>query len=1067
MFRAALLLGILPTVFGGTYHCPITHPWVYTDNLGNDYCCSTADDDNGNADIHYLNPKTSKSCKNNDYIPCKVRNYFQTCTSYDFGDTCPSTNPWVYRPTANLDYCCASSTDSAGYKNSNSGPYDWRFNNCKDNANFACADPPCSDFGKLEGYQGCYVDNATRDLSVWHGAVSGLTQCKALAKQAGYQYYSMQWNYQCFYGDNFGTYGEAEDSECNRLTFDQKNFTGGSYRNSVYSTEAPQLVTCKGSMDDQVFDVFADGVRLPIKGSHSYWNHVWEIQFLDTTQRISIRGYDGQKYGVVSGGLSFSCSAENEDSKWHGLYSHPRFTQYVRGYGSNSSETANPPFRYMDADYDLDSAPADFQFKPVFAAPAPTAFEHVADFGEDIHRLSAGFNHYQTFVIQPPSVDNYPESPSNYECELSSVHNGHVASKCCSGEYGINGTDDKFCHAAVTAIGKTNPWVQIDLGSEKFVHGLYTLNRNNSSAGIRERFGEHEVYVGNDPSYLNNDLCGTGTADGSTYASFVKCAAESRGRYVTLVLPGTDRILNVDELIPYTTSGDHITSTYNYVNPSASLFPKEFYLKDDKFTFTADVTPNGISEGALLLSRGNAGEGLTILSLKAGVDANELQLMGQDTGKILETGTTYNIQVRRVVHDSGDVVALYVDGVYVAEQAVSFNDNESSTTAEGGAFNFNGKAPWAVGAGLYTAESKGTIQATLEENRVYSACFADDCGQYGRSMLNSVQAWSTTVNNNWGNDSLTFDLLSEKTVVGFAVQGRHDYAQTVQEFEATYSKDNISYSSIRTQENRSSSTIKGSPTTLDQFSDPSERDVITETYVFPVEARYVRIVPKVCFAHCSMRVDVIAIDELNYNDRNFKAFNGSINNAQFQVLAEEATRAPTPEPTAHPTIAEGNVVCGSANEIVFNTFYHTVGGSYHVSLDTEVNGVDFSVSGPEGVNIALLDSSVTPDASTITQGFTGGYDIYLGARNEPFAHISGTFGGTPEAAVHLHDDDIVHESESRDYSITVDGSVVTIYKGHSHRDDKVALLSHDFGSAKTVDYAVFAYGYGDLECQES
>jgi len=632
------------------------------------------------------------------------------------------------------------------------------------------------------------------------------------------------------------------------------------------------------------------------------------------------------------------------------------------------------------------------------------------------------------------------------------------------------GADAQGCHSGTSVQGKTNPWIQIDLGSEKFVHGLYIVNRNNSSggAGIRERLGEHEVYVGNDPSYLNNDLCGTATGNGATYASFVRCFGESRGRYVTLVLPGTDRILNLDEVIPYTTSGDHITSTYDYVNPNASLFSKELYLKDDKFIFTADVTPNGVgTEEALLLSRGNAGEGLTILSLKAGI--NVLQLMGQDTGKVLETGTTYNIQVRRVVHESGDVVALYVDGVYVAEQAVSFNDNEISTTAEGGAYNYNGKAPWAVGAGLYTAESKGTIQTTLQANRDHERCWYGNCTLYGTSMLKGSKAWITYESTNSANDALVLDLSSQKTVVGFAVQGRKDLPQFVQEFEAYYSNTRSNWLRIRTQDNADGN-IMGSPDTIDtenRAGVASDRDAIAETYVFPVEARYVKIIPKVCTGHCSMRVDVIAIDELNYNDRNFKAFNGSINNAQFQVLAEEATRAPTGTPTAHPTIAEGNVVCGSANEIVFNTFYHTVGGSYHVNLDSQVNGVDFSVSGPEGVNIALLNSSVTPDASTITQGFTGGYDIYLGARDEPFAHISGIFGGTPEAVVHLHDDDIVHESESRDYSITVDGSVVTIWKGHSHSSLKVALLSHDFGSAKTVDYAVFAYGYGDLECQES
>jgi hypothetical protein len=193
-----------------------------------------------------------------------------------------------------------------------------------------------------------------------------------------------------------------------------------------------------------------------------------------------------------------------------------------------------------------------------------------------------------------------------------------------------------------------------------------------------------------------------------------------------------------------------------------------------------------------------------------------------------------------------------------------------------------------------------------------------------------------------------------------------------------------------------------------------------------------------------------------------------VSNPKFELLSNEdgsvvtgVTRSPTARPTYH---ADATLACKDASKIEFSTYYHTENGHFHVPLDTQSKGVDFSVSGPDGVNIAMLPEGVGLD--DLTQGYTAGYEIYLGAEEEPFVHISNKFGDTPDAVAHLTgQQDIPNAFDAkRDFSIIVDGTSVTVYQGHSHKEDKVALVSFDSGVDKTITNAIFSYGYGDLEC---
>jgi len=218
----------------------------------------------------------------------------------------------------------------------------------------------------------------------------------------------------------------------------------------------------------------------------------------------------------------------------------------------------------------------------------------------------------------------------------------------------------------------------------------------------------------------------------------------------------------------------------------------------------------------------------------------------------------------------------------------------------------------------------------------------------------------------------------------------------------------------------------------------------------------------------------------SFNEFTDQYFDGSVSIGVFcsdcqytptpQPTNPPPTPNPTPEPTPNPTSSPiSNITCGNANDITFNTFYHNIDGSYHVSLqegEGSESYVDFTVFGSDSINIALLDSSKITDPSTIDLGYSTGYEIFIGNDAEPFVHINNSFGATPAAVAHIPND-AIHATEARDYSISVTQmGDVKIYKGAYHSDSKTVLLSHSFMAVSwfDVNYAVFAYGYGDLEC---
>lgn len=87
-------------------------------------------------------------------------------------------------------------------------------------------------------YQGCFVDESTRDLPyLVYSGVSTNTQenCAGLCAASGFSYAGVQAGSQCFCGNTYGRYGSTWISSCNYgCTGNLNEFCGGSWLNSVY-----------------------------------------------------------------------------------------------------------------------------------------------------------------------------------------------------------------------------------------------------------------------------------------------------------------------------------------------------------------------------------------------------------------------------------------------------------------------------------------------------------------------------------------------------------------------------------------------------------------------------------------------------------------------------------------------------------------------------------------------------------------------------------------------------------------------------------------------------------------
>ena len=123
---------------------------------------------------------------------------------------------------------------------------------------------------------------------------------------------------------------------------------------------------------------------------------------------------------------------------------------------------------------------------------------------------------------------------------MSSVYQPHWPSYCIDGKL-----DHQFCHSLTEA----SPWISVQLPVQSSVAYVVVYNRRGC---CYDRLSPFQLWVGASAGDYNSD---TSTACGvhnltvpPTAGPFGFNCSEARGEYVTIVLPGPSRILNLAEI---------------------------------------------------------------------------------------------------------------------------------------------------------------------------------------------------------------------------------------------------------------------------------------------------------------------------------------------------------------------------------------------------------------------------------------------------------------------------------------------------------------------------------------
>jgi hypothetical protein len=131
---------------------------------------------------------------------------------------------------------------------------------------------------------------------------------------------------------------------------------------------------------------------------------------------------------------------------------------------------------------------------------------------------------------------------------MSSLYQTCFASICIDGETTVNGANNfsgscvGMCHTQTAS----DQFLRLDFASRRIVNRVMVYNR----VGYLGRLGQHEVWVGDDPdSPTSNSLCSA--KDDRSSVVVHSCALPLSGRYVFVLLPGADRILNLQEVEVY------------------------------------------------------------------------------------------------------------------------------------------------------------------------------------------------------------------------------------------------------------------------------------------------------------------------------------------------------------------------------------------------------------------------------------------------------------------------------------------------------------------------------------
>ena len=156
-------------------------------------------------------------------------------------------------------------------------------------------------------------------------------------------------------------------------------------------------------------------------------------------------------------------------------------------------------------------------------------------------------------------------------------------------------------HTGLSGSNKTNPWLELDMGSPQAVSEIRVYNRLGEFSA---RLGSFEIAISNAPYHASHTPCAVQTAV-AEHSITVPCVGV--GRYISLTLPGTGRILNLREVQIFASA----SSTCDY---TSSAFEVEYQGDarpaglDDPHAFTLKVAGRDLwlhTETGVTIDSGN------------------------------------------------------------------------------------------------------------------------------------------------------------------------------------------------------------------------------------------------------------------------------------------------------------------------------------------------------------------------------------------------------------------------------------------------------------------------------
>ena len=197
--------------------------------------------------------------------------------------------------------------------------------------------------------------------------------------------------------------------------------------------------------------------------------------------------------------------------------------------------------------------------------------------------------------ISPPPPASPPNALEIYGAEMQGVWGGKVAANC------IDGRTNELCHSGTSTQEKINPYLTIELMEPSIVDSVEVWNWHHQSWNL----GHYQIWVGSKAAEFTapSVLCFDGYWNQPDSRLHRKHACGGlRGTHVTVVLPGSGRILKLAEVGVFGSVGLPPQELAGYAPPPpmSDVGVLELTTASPMQLLFSELTPTNLPLGAVL-----------------------------------------------------------------------------------------------------------------------------------------------------------------------------------------------------------------------------------------------------------------------------------------------------------------------------------------------------------------------------------------------------------------------------------------------------------------------------------